>query len=59
MPGKVDLFHYEPKDELEVYRTYDRTPQSFEEDVQAVKEWLKLQKHLPETPRKYRFCLNN
>lgn len=45
------LYHYEPQEELEVYKTYNRTKQSFEEDVEAVKEWLKLQKHLPETPR--------
>lgn len=51
MSGNVDLFHYEAQDELEVYRTYGRTPQSFEEDVEAVKAWLKLQKHLPEAPR--------
>lgn len=52
MSKKCDLFQYTVKDELEVYKTYGRTPESFAEDVDTVREWSKKQLHFPEVPRK-------
>lgn len=53
------LFQYTPENELEIYRTYDRTLESFAEDVERVKEWVKTQPHLPEMPREFCIVLKN
>lgn len=51
MSKECYLYQYTSNDELEVYRIYGRTPESFAEDVETVREWSKKQPHFPEVPR--------
>lgn len=53
MSEKCNLYQYKPTDELEIYKLYGRTPESFAEDVTSVREWSKSQPHFPEVPRKF------
>lgn len=42
------MFEIEKNTVLEIYRSFGRTEDQVEEDVETLTEWLKTQLHLPE-----------
>lgn len=46
--GAEELMSYTKQGELAVWEMLGRTPQTVEEDVETIKNWMKSQPHLPE-----------
>lgn len=42
------------EEEIAVLELRGRTPDSFRDDVEIVKNWIKTQPHFPEMPREYK-----
>lgn len=57
--GTNELLPYDKEDEITIWKMFERTPQSAEEDVETIKNWIKTQPHIPEILRKVLFLIVN
>lgn len=49
----VKLVQWDEQNRREILKYFDRTPESIQDDVKSIREWLKLQPHLPNMLSKY------
>lgn len=49
----TDLLKFSEDDRTRILKIFNRTPNSVQKDVEAIKNWLKTQPHLPDLFSKF------